>query len=337
MHVEPAVAFAALGYHILLEKPIAVSERDCVRIYNAVRDNHCIFATGHVLRYTPYSLKMKEILENGAIGEIVSVQHLEPVGFYHHAHSYVRGNWRNEEESTFMLMAKSCHDIDWILGMVGKKCKKISSFGSLKFFNREHKPEYASSRCYDCPVEETCAFSAKKIYLDNYENMKDTSFCKALTENPTYENVEEAVINGPYGRCVFDCDNNVVDNQVVNIEFEGGATATFTMVAFTEKICVRSTRIFGTKGEITGDSTDISVFDFLTGTTTKYHTEVDDIETQMKGHGKGDYFLMRDFVNAVGTGDVSHLKCTPEDTLNSHLTVFRAEESRRTGSVVNID
>jgi len=267
---------------------MAPTEHECHNIYTAVTSNNVILAVGHVLRYTPYNLKIKSLLESGIIGEIVNIQHLEPVGFWHFTHSYVRGNWRREAESSFALMTKSCHDIDWILWMMDKNCLKVSSFGSLKHFQPQDKPENASDRCLTCAVEQNCPYSAKKIYLDQIKKGHSGWPLTALSETPTEETILEALKNGPYGRCVYGCDNDVVDNQVVNMSFEGGATASFTMIAFSEEICVRKTRIFGTRGELEADGQNkIKVFDFLTQKSTYFSP--DSPATAMGGHGGGDY------------------------------------------------
>ncbi|CAM5090958.1 unnamed protein product [Natator depressus] len=172
LHKDPAIAFANKGYHILLEKPMAVTPEDCKEIVSVCKANNVMLAVCHVLRYYPASLKIKELLDAGAIGDICHIQHLEPVGFWHFAHSFVRGNWRNEAESTFSLLAKSCHDIDLIHFWMGdKRCLKVSSFGSLSHFTNEHKPKGAASRCLDCSVEQTCPYSAKKIYLQRAEKL----------------------------------------------------------------------------------------------------------------------------------------------------------------------
>jgi len=167
--MAPAVALAAKGYHILLEKPMAVRAEDCKRIVQAVTDAGVILAVGHVLRYTPYMQRIVGLLRAGAIGEVVNIQHLEPIGHAHFAHSYVRGNWHSEADSTFMLMAKCCHDVDLLRYMMGRPCLRVSSFGSLANFTREKKPEGSGERCLDCPVEAGCAYSAKKIYLERAE------------------------------------------------------------------------------------------------------------------------------------------------------------------------
>ena len=165
MHADPAVAFANLGYHILLEKPMAVTEADCRRIVAAAEANQVMLGVCHVLRYTQYTKRLKALVDAGAVGEVVSIQHLEPVGYWHQAHSFVRGNWGNEARSTFMLMSKSCHDLDWLSYIIGKRCLYAASFGNLKHFRKQHQPQGAAERCLDCQVEADCPYSAVKIYL----------------------------------------------------------------------------------------------------------------------------------------------------------------------------
>ena len=335
MHVEPAVAFAKLGYHILLEKPMAPNAEDCRRIAQAAMKSGALFAVCHVLRYTSYTRKLKEIVDSGAIGEIVSMQHLEPVGYWHQAHSFVRGNWRNEKESSSMLLAKSCHDLDWIRYVMGARCKTVSSFGTLKHFRRECQPAGAADRCLECGVEHTCPYSAKKIYLERVIEQGHTDWpISILTTDMTEAGVLEALKSGPYGRCVYACDNDVVDNQVVNMLFEGGATASFTMTAFTD-LAHRRTRIFGSRGMLTGDGQKIDVYDFLTDRTDTVDTETPG-GSILGGHGGGDYGLMQGFVRAVAENDPSRILSGPEESLETHLMVFAAEQARRENRVVDL-
>ncbi len=162
-HADPAVALAGLGYHLLLEKPMATTEADAERIVTAAEDAGVMLAVCHVLRYTPYSRLLKSVVDSGRIGDVVSVEHLEPVGWWHQAHSYVRGNWRREDESTFMLMAKSCHDLDWLAHVIGRPAVRVSSFGGLYEFRAQRRPEGAADRCLDCAVEANCPYSAPRI------------------------------------------------------------------------------------------------------------------------------------------------------------------------------
>ncbi|XP_077167267.1 putative oxidoreductase YteT isoform X1 [Paroedura picta] len=342
LHKAPAVAFAQKGYHILLEKPMAVTPEDCKEIVLACKTYNCILSVGHVLRYHPASLKIKELLDAGLIGDVCHIQHLEPVGFWHFAHSFVRGNWRNEAESSFSLLAKSCHDIDLInFWMGGKRCLKISSFGHLSHFTKEHKPQGAASRCLDCPVEQNCPYSAQKIYLKVAEQGSFHWPVTVVCNDGNYdiEALTDALRHGPYGRCVYECDNDVVSNQVVNMEFEGGTTVAFTMVAFTERLGVRETTIYGTKGQLScRGGGPVEVFDFLQRKKLTFQPEgVRSVVGCLSGHGGADYYLMKSFVSAVADNDPSLIHTGAEETLNSHLLVFEAERSRRENRVVFLE
>lgn len=286
-HVEAALAFIALGYNILLEKPMATSEEGCVRIAEAARDAGVVLAVCHVMRYTHYTRAVKAAIAGGAIGDIISVEHLEPVGSYHFAHSFVRGNWRREDETSFVLLTKSCHDIDWLSDVVGRPAKRVSSFGGLTHFRRENQPDGAADRCLDCSVEETCPYSAVRMYR---EGLRDGGpkryFTRVMADAPTEEAVTSALATGPYGRCVYACDNDVADHQVVAIEFDGGVTASFTLAAFTP-LENRRTRVFGSRGRLTGDGRFIEVYDFLTESRTVIDT-VADGASAAEGHAGGD-------------------------------------------------
>ncbi|XP_053499329.1 uncharacterized protein zgc:154075 [Ictalurus furcatus] len=338
LHKEPAVALARKGYHILLEKPMAVTLEDCTEIAETCIQSGVILAVCHVLQYDPFIRKIKVLIDSGVIGDVIHIQHFEPVGFYHFAHSFVRGNWRNEAESSFALLAKSCHDLDLINHWAGKRrCIKVSSFGSLNHFQKENKPPGAASRCLDCSVETDCAYSAKKIYLDRVKKGWVRWPVSVVCRNsiPDIESVTEALKTGPYGRCVYECDNDVCSNQVVNMEFEGGLTASFSMVAFTEEICLRKTSIQGSKGELTYDGHEIKVFDFLTQISTKHTVDLSVPGSFSKGgHGIADYHLVDAFVSAVANGNPLMIQSGPKETLASHRLVFEAECSRLENRVV---
>ena len=287
MHAGPAEAFAALGYHILLEKPMAPDEAACRRIVAAVEEAGVMLAVGHVLRYTPYTRAVKQIVDSGQLGDIMSVQHLEPLGFWHQAHSYVRGNWRRAGLAASMLMAKSCHDLDWLAYILGRVPLRVASFGSLTHFTAANRPAGAADRCVACSVEASCPYSAPRLYrglLDRGEHRWPLS---AVIEDFSPGALDEALRDGPYGRCVYACDDNVVDHQVVALEFPGATTATFTMTAFS-KAADRNTRLFGTRGELTGDGQIIRVYDFLTRTERLIAPPSAGAMTAADGHGGGD-------------------------------------------------
>jgi predicted dehydrogenase len=309
---------------------------ECERIVACVKEHGNLFAVCHVLLYTEFTKRLKALLDTGAIGEVVSIQHLEPVAWWHQAHSFVRGNWRNEAESSFMLLAKSCHDMDWLRHiMMNRPSRNVASFGSLRHFRASERPPGAADRCLECMVESDCPYSAKRFYLDNFGRDWIIDYCvSVITDDHTREGVTQALREGPYGRCVYACDNDVVDNQVVVIEFADGATANFTMTAFTPTIH-RQTRLFGTRGFIETDSVKIKIFDFVTEKETMVDTGIaEGSATAASGHGGGDYGLMKAFVEAVATGDQTKVWSGPDETLASHRLVFAAERARRENRVV---
>ncbi|WP_051732142.1 Gfo/Idh/MocA family protein [Kitasatospora phosalacinea] len=334
-HREPAVRFASLGYHILLEKPMATSEEDARQISEAVEKAGVMLAVCHVLRYTPYTRGVKEIVDSGVLGEVITVEHLEPVGWWHQAHSYVRGNWRRENEATPMLLAKSSHDLDWLSYIVGSPVAKVSSFGALSHFRPENRPAGAAANCLDCPVEPSCPYSAPRLYLGCLGDPDRERWpLNAVTAARTPEGVVEALREGPYGRCVYACDNDVVDHQVVNLEYANGATASFTMTAFTP-FTHRKTRIFGTRGSLDGDGVRATVTDFVTGREETLQLGVDGPDAG-SGHGGGDERLVDAFLDALTTGDAAHILSDPATSLESHLVAWAAERARHTDTVQTV-
>ncbi|MYW06653.1 Gfo/Idh/MocA family oxidoreductase [Streptomyces sp. SID3343] len=337
LHADPAVAFAELGYALLLEKPMAPTEHEARRIVDAAVRNDVLLAVCHVLRYTPYSATLKRLIDTGRIGDVVSVEHLEPVGWWHQAHSYVRGQWAVEADSSSMLLAKSCHDIDWLGHLVGQPVARVSSFGGLHHFRAENKPAGAGDRCVTCPVERTCAYSAPRIYERFLGDPVHEQWpLGVVTDDVSTAGLRKALAEGPYGACVYTGRNDVVDHQVVNLEYTGGATASFTMTAFTA-LDFRKTRVFGTRGSLDGDGRAITLHDFLTDEVETFSVEPDGGASAADGHGGADTELMRAFVAAVATGDRTLISSGPYETLVSHLVVWAAEQARREGTVVSME
>jgi predicted dehydrogenase len=342
MHRQPVESLAPLGYAILLEKPMAPSLAECEAIVDCVKRHGNLFAVGHVLLYTELTQKLRALVRAGVIGDIASIQHLEPFAWWNYAHGFVRGNWRNEADSTFMLMAKSCHDMDWMRHIVNQHCRRVTSFGSLRHFKASEKPAGASERCWTCPdgIESRCPYSAKRMYHTHFGRdwMVDYINDVITAGAGTRQAVEQALRTGPYGRCVYACDNDVVDNQTVMLEFDGPVTGTFTMTGFAPTMH-RHTRIFGTRGYLESDFVRIKVFDFVTEQTTVHSTSMtDDITsaTEAGGHGGGDHNIMEAFVHAIATGDTSRIHSGPDATLESHRIVFAAEQARREGTIIEL-
>ncbi|MEA4945048.1 MAG: Gfo/Idh/MocA family oxidoreductase [Propionicimonas sp.] len=335
LHTEPAVAFARAGYDVLLEKPLAPTLDECEQVAEAARAGGGIVAACHVLLYTPHTAALREVLASGRIGEIASIQHLEPVGYWHQAHSFVRGNWRRRDESAFMLLAKSCHDIDWLQHIVGRPIRRVSSFGGRFHFGPEHAPVGAAERCVDCRLQDSCEYSAVHIYGDRLSAGDDGWPVSVVVDPATPASLAEALRTGPYGRCVYHCDNDVVDHQVVSLEFDGGASGVFTMTGFTE-YAYRQTRIFGTHGELTTDGRFIDIVEFAGDRRERIDVEAVGDATAGGGHGGGDEGLMAAFSHAVATRDTSGLYSGIEASLASHRAVFAAERARLESAVIGL-
>lgn len=332
LHYKPAMQGLNLGYDLLLEKPIAQSWRECDDIKNLAIQKKNIVGICHVLRYTAYFRKMKEIIESGILGDVVSIQHFEPINHIHMSHSYVRGNWRNEKETNPILLAKSCHDLDILYWMTGKKCTRVSSFGALNLFKSENAPAGSTNRCTDgCPVEKDCPYSALKIYHRDRTYLHHFDFVDGIDQG---EQILRYLKEGQYGRCVYHCDNDVLDHQVVLMDFEGDVTAAFSMEAFTS-YHGRRTRIMGTMGDIVGDMETMTVTNFRNGEVYVWDANKDAVITS--GHGGGDYGLAHDFVRAVSKHDESMLTSNLTASMESHFVGFKAEESRLSGKVVDVN
>jgi predicted dehydrogenase len=336
LHHDPAVRLAGLGYHLLLEKPMAPTEAEAADIAAAAVDAGVIVAVCHVLRYTPYTKLVTRLLADGRIGRLMSVQHLEPVGWWHAAHSFVRGNWRRTDESGPMLLTKSCHDIDWLVHVVGEVPSRVSSFGSRGHFRAEERPAGAADRCVDCPLEAECPYSAKRLYLGCLAAPERHFWpLGAVTADLTEAGVLEALRTGPYGRCVYASDNDVVDHQVVAMEFPSGATGTFTMSAFT-KMEHRRTQLMGTHGSLDGDGRTVRLVDFRTGHEEVFDSAADGGPSASDGHGGGDEGLIAAFLAAVAAGDPGLLSSDATASLATHRVVWAAERSRLSGETVRL-
>lgn len=332
MHFQPVMKAIERGYHVLLEKPISVNPEECILIAEQARKYKRIVTVCHVLRYTEFYRCLKNILDSGEIGELVSIQHIENVWYWHMAHSFVRGNWCNKDQSSPMILQKCCHDMDILLWLVGADCKKISSFGSLKYFKKENAPEGVPHRCTDgCPIENKCPYNAMKIYLTGNKGYP----VNVITNDVSEEGVIKALQTGPYGRCVFHCDNNVVDHQIVNIEFDNKVTASLTMCGFT-KDGGRVTKFMGTLGEINAncDGNEIIITEFASGIQKTYK-----LPEPTGGHGGGDSGIMNDFIkliSAIGSDYKPQNKTDIEFSVQSHLMAFAAEKSRVEGRTIEI-
>ncbi|MCA9804470.1 MAG: Gfo/Idh/MocA family oxidoreductase [Cyanobacteria bacterium HKST-UBA02] len=334
LHTEPAILAMEAGYHVLLEKPMAGSARECLSLVETAEKTGKMLAVAHVLRYTPFFSRIKEIVSSGRLGDILSVEHFENVSYWHMAHSFVRGNWGNSERSGPMLLSKCCHDLDILVWMMDHtKPLAVTSRGSLSHFRPEKAPPGATVRCTDsCPAEEQCAFFAPRFYLDE---KLDPYFAYAISSDISAAGRMKALENGPYGRCVYKCDNDVVDHQSVIIDFADGALATLVMHGLSDREG-RTMRYDGSRASIratfpfSGEE-EIEIQDHLTG-----KTEIVPIGKAGWGpHGGGDGRLIESFVEAVAERRQEFLTGA-RTSLASHLLAFAAEESRLSGRTVDL-
>ena len=329
-HKEHALRAMEIGYDLLLEKPISNKLEDCIAIEKRARELGRRVLVCHVLRYTVFYKEIKRLLKEGVIGKIESVAAAEQVGYYHYAHSFVRGNWHNEAASSPMILAKCSHDMDLMLWLTGKECKKVTSFGSLDYFKAENAPAGAAERCKDCELD--CPFHAQRFYLSRIPGWP----ANVLNPEPTEENILQTLDETNYGKCVFRMDNDVVDHQTLNMLMEDGITVTFQMTGFTN-VQTRTIRIMGTEGEIWGDFHAKRLF-WQRYNEPKHTVDLEALTTDFTGHGGGDGGLIYDAIRYFRGDDFDQTSVTTLDrSIESHYLAFAAEESRvRGGELVDI-
>ena len=377
MHVSPSVVALKRGYDVLLEKPIATTPDDCIKVIDTAVETGRQLHIAHVLRFTHHYIKIHQLLRSDLLGEIINVDHRENVSYWHMAHSYVRGAWANQSDSSPMILAKCCHDFDLLLWILDRKCKLLSSVGQLVHFRPENAPSRAPTRCLDgCPISDTCPYFAPFVYLDLlplWRDVAETSMgllkvaaktqlrapglVKAVSKiapllrqmsdyqgwprsvlalEPSSDAILEALQNGPYGRCVYFCGNDVVDNQVVLMQFEGGLSVSLTMHGHSH-LEGRSTRIEGTRASLHAyfglGGSWIELNEHRSDRTVRYDTTGED-----KGaHGGGDAALMTAFVKSLRDGSLQQSLTIARQALQSHLMAFAAEEARLSRKVVDME
>lgn len=333
-HVKQALIALEKGYDLLLEKPISPEPAECMALLQKAHETGRTVVVCHVLRYTPFYGTLKRLLSEGVVGKVQTIDAIEHVAYWHQAHSFVRGNWRRSDETSPMILQKCCHDMDILRWLVDAPCRAVASFGKLSWFTPEHAPAGAAKRCLDgCAARENCPYDAEKIYLEH----EKTGFRAGARGWPvtvlcngeaTEEAIYDALRTGPYGRCVYHCDNNVVDHQVISMEFENDVTATFTMTAFT-KDNHRTIRIMGTMGELEGDMAKNS-FEVRPFGKPSYTVECGTAAQGAQGHGGGDGGLMK-AVCALFAGEQTEILTSIDASVDSHMMALAAEESRVSG------
>lgn len=317
-HYTQTMKALDLGYDILLEKPIATTKEHCQAILDKANALKRKVAVCHVLRFTPFYQKLKQLINEGNIGEIVTLSQTEHIGYFHYAHSYVRGNWRNDKESSPMVLAKSCHDLDIIRWLINSDCTKISSLGNLFYFKKENAPLGSAKYCYQCHVP--CIYDARVFYKQN------PMWAMIFTLNPNIDEVlkDESL---SYSRCVYQSDNNVPDHQVVQMEFANQVTAQLLITAFSKEVH-RSIKIHGTKGEIEGDMEAMKIVVKLFGKET-YEVDVSKLAEDFSGHAGGDKKMLLDFIRNVRDNIAVSSLTDINNSLESHFMALDAEASRK--------
>lgn len=347
-HLETAVPLLDAGYDMLLEKPFAPNEEEMRQIVNCAKKNNSKVMICHVLRYTPFYYAIKERIVNGEIGDIINIQTTEHVSYHHLSTSYIRGKWANSDKChTSMLLAKCCHDLDIIMWMMSEtKPKQISSFGGKFQFKPENAPKEAGTICMkDCPLVDTCVYSTKRLYIDHPDRW--AFYVWDALEGKKDVTIEDKIAlmksDSPYARCIYKCDNNVVDHQSVLINFESGATGTHNMVGGSAEPR-REIHIIGTKGEIFGNFEESKFTVLKIDPSPDAHNEECDVEEvdlrvtgdmvgAYGGHGGGDERLAADFVKFI-RGEKPSLACTSIfDSVAGHLSVYLADKSRENGGM----
>ena len=326
LHYRQTMKALDLGYDILLEKPIAISIKECEDIRDKALELNRKVVICHVLRYSPFYTTIKRLLKDKVIGDIVSLTMTEEIGYYHYAHSYVRGNWRNTDISTPLILAKNCHDIDMICWLIGEKCRSVSSVGGLKYFTRENAPEGATLHCFDCPHKNTCEYSCFDIYNNaEYEKVAGLARHGRLGDNSEQINKSLSNSDNLYSRCVFACDNNVCDHQTVSMMFDKQITAQFLSVAFSNQM-PRLLKIYGTKGIISRTDDGNVEVEKLNG-----DKKVIQIEYPVGGYGHhagGDVGIVKQFTDYLLSGVEGENITDIATSVMGHKIAFLAEQSR---------
>lgn len=320
------------NYNVLLEKPISANLEEVEQLSDIATSRNLKVIVTYVLRYAPFYEMIKKIIDDGEIGNIININTTENVAYWHQAHSYVRGNWRNSKETGPMILTKCSHDMDLIYWLSGKKVKRISSFGKLSHFVKENAPKGSSEYCTDCKLKDSCPFNCYRFYLSNKEWLRPM-----VGDELTEKNIIKYLDHGQYSRCVYKCDNDVVDHQIVNIEFEDGTTASHTMNAFT-RWCYRDIKVMGEKGCIEGnfEKEIFTVYHFVDNSSRKI--DIHDYSDDFTGHGGGDKVMFKEFIEYLLTNKKSVCLTTIQESVISHKMAFAAEKSRlNAGKVVDIE
>ncbi len=335
-HRDLAVQALENGYNVLLEKPMATTEQDCRDIIEAQKESESALSVCHVLRYAPFFTTLKTLVDSKELGDVLGIDLTEEVGSWHFAHSYVRGNWNQEAQSSPVILAKSCHDLDLLSWFANSEAESVVSTGGLDHFNWLHSPEDAPQRCTDgCKVD--CRYDARKFYLGkhtvNDEGLVTWPF-NVISVDTSEEARQKAIEEGPYGRCVYKSDNDVCDNQDVSIKFRNGINADFRLRSrgpYPE----RKITIYFENGDVLGSFHEAKIIKTTYSGRAKGNKAEEIALEKLPGHGGGDELMVRNFIDLIQSGDPGLNKTSAGLSLQSHLIAFAAEESRKTGKRIS--
>ena len=340
LHVPTAIPTLEKGYDLLLEKPLAISKEEMDTLCEIAKRNGRQVQLCHVLRYTDFYSRIKRLILDGEIGRPISLSMSEHVAYAHMGVSFVRGKWHSKSACLApMLLAKSCHDLDictWL--MAPYRPVAVSSFGADLQFSKKNKPEGATHRCYGgCPHIESCPYSAKSNYLE-HDFWSAYAFGATEGQMPSYEQREQSLKgDNPFGICAWDFDReDNVDHQTVSISFEGGATATFTMVGGAAR-AQRSLHLVGTRGEIIGVFEDnrITLRKIAPHKKDWYEESVINVTSTAGGaHAGGDMALIESFIDILGGKKPDFRACDLESAADAYRVAFAAEVAKNEGRTV---
>lgn len=333
------------GYDLILEKPAALRVEELLELEELSDKLGRIVIVSHVLRYHKMWQLIKNTIDEGKLGKIVTISHHENIGHYHYAHSYARGSWRRKETSGPLVLTKSSHDIDLLYYLVGSRVKRVASFGSLSYFRPGNAPEGHGERCESCTVRKDCRYEGERMYTSF------GGFYPLFTKNIyTREAVKAGLSSTDYGRCIYTMDNDVVDHQSSILEFENGVSVTFNLNAFTRRMH-RFIKVMCEYGEITADERNVEVstfelqplfrgfighmlhFDRKIIKRTKLYKPWD--LSKYFGHGGADRLFVKSVFESYRLKKES---ITPiSQSVHSHIVALALEEARVTGKTVLID
>ena len=329
-HTGPTLAALRAGYHCLLEKPMATTLAECEEIVAAAESARRILQVGHVLRYTEfYGTIHRLVQDESRLGEIQTLSMAEHVAHWHFTHSYVRGRWRNTARAAPLILAKCCHDLDLMCWFAGRRAERVASFGSRVHYRAEEAPPGSTERCTDgCAVESTCPHSAPRFYGRDLDMWPWSD----VSPEPKAEARLDALRSGPYGRCVYRMDNDVVDRQSLLIGFEGGVQGTFLVDGFSSRP-ERTIRIQGTRAELRGifEKGEIEILPYG-------QIEPERITTFSRaiGHGGGDEGLLDHFTDVASRDAIDGVLASGRVALEGHRLGFAAEVAREQGRTVRV-